>query len=173
MMIKKIALALGVFILLGGFIYPWFWPGKALAVDKADKVLVVKSKRLLFLMRDGEILKIYKVALGKQPEGHKISAGDQKTPEGNYILDSRNPDSKFHLSIHISYPNESDMLRAQKSRASFGGEIMIHGLPHDLESIGKFHRIWDWTDGCIAVTNSEIEEIWRLVPDGTPVEIKP
>jgi len=162
-----------VVILIGSFGSYWFLPGKASASDKADKVVVIKSKRLLLLMIEGEILKTYKIALGKQPEGHKNKAGDQKTPEGNYIVDSRNRDSKFHLSIHISYPNRSDMLNAQESGLFPGGGIMIHGLPNGLKDLGKYHRIWDWTDGCIAVTNSEIEEIWRLVPDGTPVEIRP
>ena len=148
-------------------------PGKTSALDKADKVLVIKDKRLLLLMRNGEVLKVYKIALGKQPEGHKNEAGDRKTPEGTYIVDSRKSNSGFHLSIQISYPNQSDVLNARESGVSPGGDIMIHGLPHGLESLGKYHRIWYWTDGCIAVTNSEIEEIWRLVPDGTPVEIKP
>lgn len=143
------------------------------SLARADKVLVIKSKRLLILMRNGEILKAYKVALGKHPNGHKTNAGDRKTPEGSYILDSRNTESKFHKAIHISYPNEKDVLEAQKLGVSAGGAIMIHGLPDSLASMGKDHRNWDWTDGCIAVTNSEIEEIWRLVPDGTPIQIKP
>jgi murein L,D-transpeptidase YafK len=133
----------------------------------------MKSSRLLLVMKKGEILKAYKVALGKQPKGHKTSVGDRKTPEGTYILDSRKSDSKFHKAIHISYPNGKDILNAQKKGVSPGGAIMIHGLPDKLASLDKSHREWDWTDGCIAVTNSEIEEIWRLVPDGTPIEIKP
>lgn len=124
-------------------------------------------------MKDGEILKAYRIALGQQPEGHKTVAGDKKTPEGIYILDKRNQDSKFHLSIHISYPNESDVLNAKKAGVSPGGDVMIHGLPNGLRSVGKLHRTMDWTDGCIAVTNSEMEEIWQLVPDGIPIEIKP
>lgn len=171
---KRTIPTLSVVILIGGFVYCWFWPEEvSAALVKADKVVVIKSKRLLMLMKDGEILKAYKIALGKQPKGHKTNAGDRRTPEGNYILDSRNPESKFHRSIHISYPNKSDILNAQQHRVSPGGGIMIHGLPDDLESIGSVHRIWDWTDGCIAVTNSEIDEIWRLVPDRTPIEIKP
>jgi murein L,D-transpeptidase YafK len=152
----------------------FFSSGKTFAaLNKADKVVVIKGKRILMLMRQGEIFKTYKVALGKRPDGHKIKAGDKKTPEGIYILDSRNPDSRFHLAIHISYPNEWDVQNAQKLRVSPGGGVMIHGLPDDLGRIGKLHRLSDWTDGCIAVSNSEIEEIWRLVPDGTPIEIKP
>jgi len=140
---------------------------------KVDKVVLIKSKRVLILLRQGEIFKTYRVALGKEPNGHKTKAGDKKTPEGTYKLDSRKPDSKFHLAIHISYPNESDIVNAHKRGVSPGGDIMIHGLPHDLGGVGKLHRLSDWTNGCIAVTNSEIEEIWRLVPDGTPIEIRP
>lgn len=142
-------------------------------LGQADKVLVVKSKRVLVLLSEGEILKTYKIALGGRPVGHKIEKGDQRTPEGTYVLDSRNPHSKYHLSIHISYPNSLDRENAQKRGAEPGGAIMIHGLPDELGNVGKLHRTADWTKGCIAVTNKEIEEIWRLVPDGTPIEIKP
>jgi murein L,D-transpeptidase YafK len=124
-------------------------------------------------MREGEILSAYRVALGKHPDGRKIKAGDKRTPEGNYILDGRNRDSKFHLALHISYPNESDLVNANKLGVTPGGDIMIHGLPDQFRKLGRLHRLSDWTNGCIAVTNHEIEEIWRLVPDGTPIEIKP
>jgi len=140
---------------------------------KVDKVLVIKGKRLLMLMKDGEIFKTYKVALGKQPKGRKIMVGDRRTPEGRYVLDSRNPRSRFHLALHISYPNESDVLNAHKLGVSPGGDIMIHGLPLGSGSVGELHSFLDWTDGCIAVTNAEMEEIWQFVPDGTPIEIKP
>jgi murein L,D-transpeptidase YafK len=143
------------------------------ALQKADKVVVFKSKRLMILLREGDILKTYKVALGIQPDGHKIKAGDKRTPEGTYVLDSRKGDSRFHRAIHISYPNESDIQNARKFGLSPGRDIMIHGLPDKSEYVGKLHNLTDWTDGCIAVTNSEIEEIWHLVPDGTPIEIKP
>jgi murein L,D-transpeptidase YafK len=143
------------------------------ALMKADKVVVFKGKRLLMLMKEGEILKVYRVALGKQPNGHKMKTGDKKTPEGTYVLDARNSDSKFYRAIHISYPNENDVQNAQKLGYSPGGDIMIHGLSEKLKKMGKLHRTADWTDGCIAVTNPEIEEIWSLVPDGTPIEIKP
>jgi len=152
----------------------FFWPVVASGtLLQADKVIVVKSKRIMILMRDSDILKVYRVALGKQPNGHKMKSGDQKTPEGTYVLDSRKSDSKFYRAIHISYPNESDILTAKRLGYSPGGAIMIHGLPKKLEDIGKAHRLWDWTDGCIAVTNSEMEEIWEFVPDGIPIEIKP
>ena len=150
------------------------WPIVASgALVQADKVIVIKSKRIMMLMRDRDILKVYRIALGKQPNGRKIKSGDQKTPEGTYILDSRKSDSKFYRAIHISYPNKSDILTAKKLGCSPGGSIMIHGLPKKLEDIGKAHRLWDWTDGCIAVTNSEMKEIWEVVPNGIPIEIKP
>lgn len=138
-----------------------------------DKVLVLKKDRTLALLNHGQVLKAYKVALGSNPVGPKTRYGDHKTPEGIYILDRRNQHSQFYRSIHISYPNASDRLRAQKSGVAPGGEIMIHGLPNGYGWIGKSHRARDWTDGCIAVTNQEMDEIWRMVPDGTPIEIDP
>jgi murein L,D-transpeptidase YafK len=140
---------------------------------KIDKVIVIKQARLLMLMKEGEIFRAYRVALGKKPVGHKQICGDQRTPEGFYMLDSRNPDSRFYKAIHISYPNDNDVTNAQRLGKQPGGNIMIHGLPVHLNHLGPLHRKVDWTDGCIAVTNSEIEEIWQLVPDGTPIEIRP
>jgi murein L,D-transpeptidase YafK len=140
---------------------------------KADRVVVFKGKRVMALLREGEIIKTYRIALGKQPSGHKMQAGDNRTPEGVYILDSRNQDSKYHLSLHISYPNEADIERARAFNLPAGGDIMIHGVTNGNDTMGKFHKYTDWTNGCIAVTNTEIEEIWNLVPDGTPIEINP
>jgi murein L,D-transpeptidase YafK len=172
-MLKKIGVSLFIAFFIFG-LNCLVSPGKPSAsLIKADKVVLIKSRRILMLMRRSEIFKTYRVALGKEPKGHKTKAGDKKTPEGTYILDSRNADSKFHLAIHISYPNESDIRNARKMRVSPGGGVMIHGLPDDLRRIGKLHRLSDWTNGCIAVTNQEIEEIWHLVPDGTPIEIRP
>jgi murein L,D-transpeptidase YafK len=124
-------------------------------------------------MRNGNILKTYKVALGGEPIGPKVQQGDHRTPEGTYILDRRNPNSKFYRSIHLSYPDASDRARASKRGASPGGDIFIHGLPNGFGFVGEAHRLKDWTDGCIAVTNSEMDELWRAVPDGTPIEIGP
>lgn len=140
---------------------------------QADKVLVLKSKRTMTLLGKGSVLKTYKVALGKQPVGKKYCAGDKRTPEGEYVIDSRKADSRFHLALHVSYPNETDLQTSENLDVSPGGDIMIHGLPNGYEDVDEFHRITDWTDGCIAVTNEEMEEIWMLVPDGTPIEIKP
>jgi murein L,D-transpeptidase YafK len=144
------------------------------SVVKADKIVVIKSKRVMLLLNNGEILKAYRISLGKHPVGHKTCQGDQKTPEGTYVIDSRISDSKFYLALHISYPNDLDIKNAQKLGVDPGGDIVIHGLPNGLgKKIGKLHRMTDWTDGCIAVTNSEMEEIWKLIPDGIAIEIKP
>ena len=171
---RKTVFICGILIICAFVAHLWLIPGMvSSAVTKADKVLVIKSKRILLLMKDGEMFRTYKVALGKQPNGPKTRQGDRRTPEGRYVLDSRNPKSKYHLAIHISYPNESDILSAQKRGVSPGGDIMIHGLPPGSGRVGELHSFLDWTDGCIAVTNSEMEEIWQLVADGTPIEIKP
>lgn len=140
---------------------------------KVDKVIVVKSRRVMMLLNNSSIVRTYRIALGKQPVGTKVRAGDHKTPEGSYTLVSRNPKSNYHLSIKISYPSESDAQNAKKLGVPPGGGIMIHGLPQGLGDLGKLHRHWDWTDGCIAVSDSEMDEIWQLVADGTPIEIKP
>ena len=139
----------------------------------ADKVLVLKSERTLELLDHGKILKKYKVALGGTPVGKKEKQGDHKTPEGLYILDPRNEHSQFYRSLHISYPNAEDREQARKSGAAPGGDIMLHGLPNGYGWIGGRHRLRDWTDGCIAVTNEKIDEIWRAIADGTPIEIRP
>ncbi|HDH11808.1 MAG TPA: hypothetical protein ENG83_06385 [Nitrospirae bacterium] len=136
-------------------------------------MLLEKSSKRLTLFSDEKVLKSYRVALGRNPEGPKLVKGDKRTPEGRYIIDSRNPDSKYHLSLHISYPNEIDREIAGIAGVSSGGNIMIHGIGDEYAWMGKFHAVLNWTDGCIAVTNEEIEEIWRLVPDGTAIEIRP
>src|SRR5215472_11977399 len=142
-------------------------------VLQADRIVIVKSARTLTLLHQGQVLKTYKVALGQEPVGPKTKRGDSRTPEGEYIIDSRNPHSQFHLSLHVSYPNADDRARAAKLGVNPGGDIMIHGLPPAYAYLGPLHRQTDWTLGCIAVTDTEIEEIWSLVPNGTRVEIKP
>ncbi len=141
--------------------------------SKADQVIVVKSLRTLTLLSNGKILRTYKVALGGSPVGAKEQQGDHKTPEGQYILDRRNAKSRFYKAIHVSYPNEQDKKRASERGVSPGGDIMVHGLPNGFGWLGATHRARDWTDGCIAVTNAEMDESWELVPDGTPIEIRP
>ncbi|HKR97208.1 MAG TPA: L,D-transpeptidase family protein [Candidatus Angelobacter sp.] len=139
----------------------------------ADKILIVKSTRTITLYSGNKVLRTYKVALGTVPPGPKRVEGDHKTPEGIYTIDAKNPQSQFHLSLHISYPDAADRERARKLGAKPGGAIMIHGLPPRFAYLGALHRKVDWTDGCVAVTNAEIEEIWKLVPVGTRVEIRP
>jgi murein L,D-transpeptidase YafK len=139
----------------------------------ADKVIVWKSERRLELLHKGRVIKTYRVALGGSPRGPKTQQGDQKTPEGDYIIDSRNPQSQFYKSLHVSYPNTADRAKAKAKGVSPGGDVFIHGLGKKFGFVGKAHSLHDWTLGCIAVTNEEIEEIWKLVPNGTPIELKP
>jgi len=139
----------------------------------ADRVIIEKAAHTLSLYRSGHLLKIYKVALGPNAKGPKERQGDGRTPEGTYAIDSRKQDSAFHRALHISYPNRQDRERARRLGVSPGGDIMIHGLRNGMGFVGKAHLLRDWTQGCIAVTNEEIEEIWRVVRNGTPVEIKP
>ncbi len=146
-------------------------PALVHAGDQADLVTLDKSERRLVLWRAGRVLKRYRVALGFAPEGHKSEEGDGKTPEGRYVLDWKNSASKFHLSIHVSYPNDNDTAQARARHVSPGGDIFIHGQPGGTGWLLSLPH--DWTLGCIAVSNVAIEEIWSLVPVGTPIEITP
>jgi tetratricopeptide (TPR) repeat protein len=141
--------------------------------EPVDKVLIEKKERRLTLISQGEAIKTYTIALGANPIGPKQMQGDNKTPEGNYTIESRNLNSKYHLSLRISYPNETDKQRAKELGVDPGGDIMIHGEKNDFSRDSLSHHAIDWTEGCIAVTNQEIEEIVRHVTDGTPVEIRP
>ena len=145
----------------------------AIRKGSVDRILIEKSTRRLMLISQGEVLKSYKIALGGNPIGPKERQGDDKTPEGTYVIDARNRDSRFHLSLHISYPNERDKKRAKELGASPGGDIMIHGIKNGFSRVGDAHTGVDWTKGCIAVTDQEIEEIDKLAPNGTIVEIRP
>ncbi len=140
---------------------------------KIDSVVVFKSKHAMTLLSRGKEIKTYSISLGKNPIGHKQKEGDKKTPEGSYVLDRKAENSSYHLAIHISYPNEKDKLNAEKSGFSPGGDIMIHGLPNKLQFLENYYTNTDWTDGCIAVTNDEMDEIWTLVDEGTPIAIYP
>ena len=134
----------------------------------ADFVLIDKSERTLTAYAAGRALVVYRgLQFGAAPHGHKRFEGDERTPEGRYVIDYRNPTSAFHLSLHISYPNEADRAYARARGRSPGGAIFIHGQPN-----GTLERVrGDWTDGCIAIADGEIEQLWQLVPDGTPIEI--
>lgn len=138
---------------------------------RADYLLVDKSERLLIAYRNGDPIRVYRgLQFGDAPEGHKRFEGDERTPEGFYTIDTRNPQSRYHLSLRISYPNRADREYAERLGRSPGGDIFIHGQPNALP-VGRLPG--DWTDGCIALSNREIEELWRLVSDGTPIEIRP
>ena len=141
--------------------------------EPADRVLIEKKARRLTLFTNGEVIKTYKIALGGNPVGPKERQGDNKTPEGIYTIDSRNGNSGYHLALHISYPNADDKRRARERGVAPGGDIMIHGIKNGFEALGLSHAEKDWTEGCIAVTNQEMEEIYRFVPNGTIVEIRP
>jgi murein L,D-transpeptidase YafK len=138
-----------------------------------DRILVEKSARKLSIFAGGRKLKQYRVALGRNPIGPKQEEGDMKTPEGVYKIDSRNPRSDYHLALHVSYPSAEDTARATERGLNAGFDIMIHGIQNGGGWIGAFHRMHDWTAGCIAMTDEEIEELWRVTPNGTPVEIRP
>jgi len=138
---------------------------------KADKIVIEKAARKMTLYHKGAAIKTYKVSLGGEPVDAKERQGDHRTPEGTYTISGRNAKSKFHRSLRISYPSAADRERARKAEVDPGGDIMIHGLPNGWGWLGSGHLKSDWTDGCIAVTNEEIEEIWRLVPNGTTVVI--
>lgn len=139
----------------------------------ADSLVLNKSRRELVLYYRGDPVRTYYVALGRNPVGDKERIGDNRTPEGLFFIEGRNPNSRYHLSLRISYPDATHRARAAKLGAEPGGDIMIHGLPDEQAAFGPAHRDYDWTNGCIAVTNQEIEEIWRVVRDGTPIQIKP
>jgi|CXWL01.1.fsa_nt_gi murein L,D-transpeptidase YafK len=140
----------------------------------ADLVVVEKAARRLHLMREGRIAKTYAVVLGGNPIGHKQQEGDQRTPEGRYVLDWRNPKSQFTLALHVSYPNGADRAAARSRGVSPGGDIMVHGQPRWLGGADSAAALpGDWTLGCIALSNADMREIWNHVRDGTPIEIRP
>lgn len=139
----------------------------------ADSIVVEKQRRRLTLYQAGFPVGTYRIALGKQPVGDKRQIGDNRTPEGLFHIDFKNPSSKFHMALHISYPDAAHAARARARGVRAGGDVMIHGLPTAYAELGAKHSEYDWTEGCIAVTNAEIEQIWRAVPNGAPIQIKP
>jgi len=169
---KRLLLAIAVAVVAVG---AWAqWPSSPLPrTAHADKVVVRKSARVLELYDGAQLLRTYHVSLGPHAAGRKQEESDGRTPEGRYTLDYRNPHSSFHLARHISYPAPADRACARKRGVDPGGLIMVHGLRNGLGWFGRLHTLIDWTDGCIAVTDREIEEIWRVVPDKTPIIIEP
>jgi lipoprotein-anchoring transpeptidase ErfK/SrfK len=146
---------------------------RAAARIAADSLLVEKSLRRLTVWQGGLPVRTYDVALGANPVGAKDRAGDNRTPEGLYHIDARNPNSRYHLGLHVSYPNTQDVARARAQGVAPGGDIMLHGLPPKQSQVGPLHRAYDWTNGCVAVTDPEIEEIFAAVPVGTPIRFVP
>jgi murein L,D-transpeptidase YafK len=144
-----------------------------LATEKADLVRVVKREKRLYLIRNGEVLASFRVAFGASPMGHKERQGDERTPEGRYVLDYKNAGSKYYKSIHISYPNAQDREHARKLGVDPGGDIMIHGQPNGREVFTPITQLFNWTDGCIALSNNNMEIVWKAVDAGTPIEILP
>lgn len=144
-----------------------------LLVSKADFVIVKKSDQKMTLTRNGRVLREYRISLGKNPVGHKQQEGDYRTPEGVYVLDFKNPDSEFYKAIHISYPNSLDRKNASRLGVDPGGDIMIHGQKNGYEEYTGVMQQMNWTDGCIAVKNSEMDEIWDAVEVGTLIRIQP
>jgi murein L,D-transpeptidase YafK len=161
--------AIQVGVLLTAFV------SSALAIpqQKATRVLVLKNEHKMQLFSGETVIKTYTVALGRGGLAPKQRQGDHLTPQGLYQIDRRNQDSRFYLALHISYPNEIDRERARKLGVAPGGDIMIHGIANGLGWLGSMQHMVDWTNGCIAVTDAEMDEIWLLVPEGTPIEIRP
>lgn len=143
------------------------------SLPAVDHLVVHKTERRLLLLHGDTVVRSYKIALGLNPVGTKERAGDFRTPEGHYYLTRRNPRSDYFLSIQVSYPNETDMKRAHKNHWDAGGSIMIHGLPNQLKHEPKYYEISDWTDGCIALSNADMVEVWLLTPDNAPIDILP
>ena len=143
------------------------------AAERADSLLIVKSERKLYVLKNGEVLRAMDIALGLMPEGPKQREGDFRTPEGRYFLEAKNPNSDYFLSIKISYPNETDRARARAEGVDPGGEIMIHGLPNELRYDERRYAGTDWTDGCIALANADMIDVWLMTSEMTPIEIRP
>lgn len=143
------------------------------AAEKADLVVVSKSESRLYLERAGKRFDSFKVAFGGDSKGHKQREGDKRTPEGRYMLDSKNPNSAFYKSIHISYPNAADRAAAKARGVSPGGDVMIHGQKNGWGWLAPISQLFDWTDGCVALRNSDMEKVWNAVDVGTPIEIQP
>ena len=170
---KKIILVTMILALTGLTFY-YFYPEYELTDDvQIDNMVVYKSKRRMLVYSNGELLKTYKISLGRQPVGAKEFEGDKKTPEGIYLINDKNPNSGYHKNLGISYPDKDDIENANRLDKPAGGDIKIHGLRNKTGFMGKFHRWFDWTSGCIAVTNEEIDELYNTVKIGSRIEIKP
>jgi len=173
-MTKNKIIWLTIFILSSGLTVYYFYPEDKLPADtQIDKIVVHKSKRQLLAYTYGKLLKIYKISLGSKAIGKKEFEGDKKTPEGLYFINDKNSRSGYHKNLGISYPNKNDIENAKRLGKQTGGDVKIHGLRNKNGYIGKFHRWYDWTSGCIAVTDEEIDELYNAVKIGIQIEIKP
>ena len=141
--------------------------------EKADAVIVDKSDARLYLKRNGKVLRSFRVKFGSEPQGHKVQQGDGRTPEGRYTLDYKNPHSRYHKSIHVSYPNAQDRANARRRGVDPGGDIMVHGQPNDWGWAWPDTQLFNWTDGCIALSNKDMDVVWSSVDVGTPILIRP
>jgi murein L,D-transpeptidase YafK len=171
----KLILMLGLLVAIAGAGALWTSASPApLPVDaKVDLLVLDKAQHRLLAYSHGVLLRSYSVALGRDPIGPKLRQGDRRTPEGQYFVDAHNPNSSFHRALHVSYPSAADVARARAGGYDPGGDIMVHGIHNGLGWIGRAHRLMDWTVGCVAVTDSEIEELYRIVPDGTRIDLRP
>jgi murein L,D-transpeptidase YafK len=149
------------------------YSGAVHSEQKADSVLVIKSKSRLYLMRKGEAFASFRVTFGTNPKGHKQQQGDGRTPEGKYVLNYKNSNSKFYKSIHISYPNATDRKNAKKRGVDPGGAIMIHGQRNRWGWLSPIAQLFNWTNGCIALSDRDMDAVWKAVNVGTPIEIRP
>ncbi len=171
---KKHIILILIFGLIGFGLMFYLPPSKPIDTSVSiDKIVVIKHQRRLNLISKNRIIKSYKVSLGRVPKGHKEYEGDKKTPEGLYTINDKNPNSGYHKNLGISYPNERDKRHADSIGKSPGGLIKIHGIKNGFGWIGRFHLLADWTLGCIAMTNKDIDELYEHVQIGTPIEIKP
>lgn len=173
-MTKSKIIWLTIFLIFSGLTVYYFYPEDKLPNDiQIDKLVVYKSKRRLFAYSNGQLVKTYKISLGRQPIGDKEFEGDKKTPEGLYLINDKNPNSGYHKNLGISYPDKDDIENAKRLGKSAGGDVKIHGLRNKSSFISKFHRWFDWTLGCIAVTDEEVDELYNAVKIGTEIEIEP
>jgi len=173
-MTKRKIIWLTIPLTLAGLLIYYFYPESKLLNDiQIDNIVVNKSKREMLVYSNGELQKTYKISLGGQPIGHKEFEGDKKTPEGIYSIIDKNPNSGYHKNLGVSYPDKDDLENARQLGKSAGGDIKIHGIRNGIGFIGKFHRWFDWTLGCIAVTDREIDELYKAVKIGTRIEINP
>jgi murein L,D-transpeptidase YafK len=163
----------GVALIAVGLLWAELPPPPLPPGTKIDHLVVEKSARRLSLYVHGALVRSYPVSLGRQPVGPKVRAGDHRTPEGRYLIDRHNPYSAFHLSLHVSYPSASDSAHALAAGHSPGADIMVHGMRNGFGWIGRAHLLVDWTAGCVAVTDAQIDQIYEAVPDGTPIDIRP